>query len=92
MAKVEVLTRETGEGWRFEVVVEEDGSRAEYEVALSKAYRKRLAPKADPETLVRESFAFLLEREPKEMIMGQFDLPVIAQYFPEYEAEIRKRL
>jgi hypothetical protein len=35
---------------------------------------------------------FLLEREPKESILGQFDLPVIGRYFPEYERDIRKRL
>lgn len=52
----------------------------------------RLAGKsASAESLVRASFEFLLEREPKEFILAQFNLIVIARYFPEYEKEMRKR-
>ena len=43
-----------------------------------------------PEDLVRRSFVFLLAREPKESILGRFDLPLIGRYFPEYEREIRR--
>ena len=51
----------------------------------------RLAPGAtDPDDLVRRSFAFLLAREPKESILGRFDLPVIGRYFPEYERDIKR--
>jgi hypothetical protein len=39
---------------------------------------------ADLERVVRESFEFLLEREPASSILGDFDLGRIAQYFPEY--------
>jgi bifunctional DNA-binding transcriptional regulator/antitoxin component of YhaV-PrlF toxin-antitoxin module len=42
--------------------------------------------------LVRESFAFLLEREPASSILGRFSLDVIGDYFPEYRAEIRRRV
>ena len=34
----------------------------------------------------------VLEREPRESILRQFDLAAIARYFPEYEREIRRRL
>ncbi len=44
------------------------------------------------EDLVRVSFEFLLEREPKESIMQEFDLTVISRYFPEYEDQVRERL
>lgn len=46
----------------------------------------------DVQRLVRESFCFLLEREPPEAIMRRFDLPVIARYFPEYPGDIRRRM
>ncbi|MEA2686940.1 MAG: hypothetical protein QOE93_2135 [Actinomycetota bacterium] len=46
----------------------------------------------DEAALVRESFAFLLEREPATSILRQFELTVIGRYFPEYEREIRVRL
>jgi hypothetical protein len=42
--------------------------------------------------LVRESFAFLLEREPATSILPQFSLDVIGRYFPEYPTEIGQRL
>jgi hypothetical protein len=44
------------------------------------------------EQLVRASFAFLLEREPVTSILRNFDLAVIENYFPEWRAEMRKRL
>jgi hypothetical protein len=46
---------------------------------------------ADEAELVRESFAFLLEREPPTSILRRFSLDVIGQYFPEYPGEIRRR-
>jgi hypothetical protein len=41
---------------------------------------------------VRETFVFLLEREPKESILHRFEIDVVSRYFPEYEREIRRRL
>lgn len=46
----------------------------------------------DEETVVRESFAFLLEREPASSIMSEFSLSVIPRYFPEYDEELSRRL
>jgi hypothetical protein len=42
--------------------------------------------------LLRESFQFLLEREPNTSILRDFDLMVIQRYFPEYRGEIKSRL
>jgi len=47
---------------------------------------------ADQETIVRESFAFLLEREPSTAILPEFSLTDIARYFPEYPEELRRRM
>jgi hypothetical protein len=85
MAEISVESSETADGWRFDVRVSDDGSESRHEVTLSRTDRDRIASGADPEQLIRESFAFLLEREPKESIMGAFDLTVIVRYFPEYE-------
>jgi hypothetical protein len=53
----------------------------------------RLAPGAvDPLDLVRASFAFLLEHEPKESILPEFHLTDIGRYFPDYEREIGHRV
>jgi len=41
-----------------------------------------------PEELIEASFRFLLDREPKESILGRFGLGVISQYFPDYPSRI----
>lgn len=45
-----------------------------------------------PEECIRTSLEFLLEREAKENILREFNLPVIGCYFPEYERELARRL
>jgi endonuclease-8 len=80
-----------GGEWLCRVIVADARSRTEHRVRVSQADLERLAPgSAEPTDLVRRSFAFLLEREPKESILRTFDLPVIGRYFPEYEATIRR--
>ena len=41
------------------------------------------------EQLIAFSFDFLLAREPDTSILARFELPVIARYFPEYEASVK---
>lgn len=43
------------------------------------------------ESVVRESFEFLLEREPASSIVPEFSLDVISQYFPECRQELPNR-
>ena len=92
MSKVDVTTAVAGDGWDCMVTVR-DGSETHHRVRVSRADLARLAPGAsDPVSLVEASFAFLLEREPKESILREFDLTVIARYFPDYDREIAHRL
>ena len=49
-------------------------------------------PEDDLGSVVRESFVFLLEREPASSIMTEFSLDVIPNYFPEYKEELPERL
>ncbi|MDQ6910771.1 MAG: hypothetical protein M3Z84_08335 [Actinomycetota bacterium] len=42
--------------------------------------------------IVRETFHFLLEREPATAIMKQFSLDVVPTYFPEFYEELAARL
>lgn len=76
--------------WEFEVVVEDEEGESRHEVRVPREYYEKLTAggAAAADELVRESFEFLLERESKEDILSSFELPVIAQYFPEYETEI----
>jgi hypothetical protein len=89
--KIEIKNQEPAEnGWQFEVQVSEGQDCLEYSVTLDKDYWQKLADgKQKPAELVKRSFEFLLEREPKESILKSFNLRLISQYFPEYETWIK---
>lgn len=81
------------EGWHCEVRVGDHPGATEHEVTVTSSDVAGIAPPGTPvETVVQASFAFLLEREPPESILHRFELPVIGSYFPEYAAEVRRRL
>ncbi len=62
----------------------------EYNVGLDDEYWQDLTGgKIAKEELIKKSFEFLLEIEPKESILSRFNLRIINQYFPEFEEEIR---
>ena len=44
------------------------------------------------ERMVRETFAFLLEREPATSILRRFSLDDVSRYFPEFHDELQTRL
>jgi hypothetical protein len=73
----------------FGVVAGEKGDQRQYMVTLDDDYYQLLTQgKVSKEELIRKSFQFLLEREPKESILSRFNLRVINNYFPEFEKEI----
>lgn len=76
----------------FRVTVRERSGASTHTVTATPQHLRRYGGEEDPEGLVRASFEFLLEREPKESILGSFELPVIERYFPEYPEEIGGRL
>jgi len=76
----------------FMVKVEEKGSSTEHTVTLDDNYHQELTQgKTTKEELIRKSFEFLLEREPKESILSKFNLRVIRQYFPEFDQKMRDK-
>jgi hypothetical protein len=82
-ATIEVEASSSGE---YNVVVKEDGGETRHLVRVDPDYARKLTGgTGSTEQLVRRSFEFLLEREPKEAILGSFDLPLISRYFGEYE-------
>jgi hypothetical protein len=74
------------------VAVSEGGSKTTHLVTITPAEHSKYARNVTPEALLRASFEFLLEHEPKESIMGRFSLSTIESYFPDYPSEIRTRL
>lgn len=78
---------EAAGGNAYRVTVTEGGSSTVHEVTCSPGDMEALGG-ATPEVLIEASFRFLLDREPRESIMRQFDLTLIAQYFPDYPSQI----
>jgi len=76
-------------GQEFLVTIEEKSSSSKHTVTLDDSYYQHLtAGKITKEELIKKSFEFLLEREPKEAILSKFNLRVIKNYFPEFEDAI----
>ena len=88
MARIEVRQKDTE---TFEVTVREATTTSHTVTLAQNYYQKLTGSKVSPETLLEKSFEFLLERESNTMILSRFDLPVIGDYFPEYEKNIVKR-
>ena len=89
MARIDVACEPTDDGWACRVEVTDNGTSTTHRVGVANRELARLDPGAgDPTELVRRSFVFLLEREPKESILRSFDLPLIGHYFPDWERRI----
>ena len=83
MVEIDVVA----EGASYRVTVT-DGGSSTHLVTVTPSDLERLAEGRSVEALLEASFRFLLDREPKESIMGRFDLSVISRYFPDYESTI----
>lgn len=82
---IEVRCQRDGESHRCVVTVRDGNSSTEHQVRVSASDLTRWSRGRSVEGLVRDSFAFLLERESKESILRQFDLSEIKRYFPEFD-------
>lgn len=76
------------DGGSYEVTLTEGSTSSQHEVTVQPADIERFGGGVTAESLIAGSFRFLLEREPKESILSEFDLSVITRYFPEYADRI----
>lgn len=78
----------------FAVTVSDSAGSTKHRVTMPANLFDRLVGRqeATPEAFIEAAFRFLLDREPKEAILGQFDLSVISRYFPEFETELARYL
>ncbi|MGH9152196.1 MAG: hypothetical protein ACRD03_07350 [Acidimicrobiales bacterium] len=78
---------------RYGVQVHEAGGvDTSHVVTVPDGFLDDLGIDAPPDEVVRESFAFLLDREPATSILREFELPAISRYFGDYADELRRRL
>jgi hypothetical protein len=91
MAQIEVKRLRDFLEAQFEVTV--TGNRTtKHRVTVAQDYYEQLTAGAvAAEKLVEASFEFLLARESNTSILSEFDLPVIASYFPEYVHEMKRK-
>ena len=78
-----------GDPMGFAVTVREPNGETSHQVSMSQQTWQRLCSgKHPPERCVDAAFRFLLDREPKESILGRFDIMLIARYFPSFERDL----
>ena len=92
MSELEVVCYTAFDGWNCHVTVaDEDGSRTEHDVSVTRAEFQRFSSGMNVQALLEASFRFLLAKEPKESILRTFKLSDVERYFPEYAAVIGGR-
>ncbi len=90
---IEVQRIAAGDPLEFEVIVREGKGETRHRVTMARATCDRLTGgQHTPERCLEAAFRFLLDREPKESILGRFDVTVISRYFPEFEQELPRYL
>jgi hypothetical protein len=82
---VDVRCAADGKGYRCAVDVSDARGTSHHLVRVSATDFERWSRGRSAQELVADSFAFLLEREPKASILNEFDLSVIQRYFPDYD-------
>ena len=90
---IEVRRTSDGNPAEFEVVVREGKGETRHHVTMSRETCAQLTSgRCEPEQCIEAAFRFLLDREPKESILGHFDVTVISRYFPEFARELPRYL
>ena len=84
------VVSEDAQTFHLNVCVRDPGGETNHEVTLARDLLARLAPGESAEAFTLRSFAFLLEREPKESVLRRFDIAIIGRYFPEFEKTIAR--
>lgn len=89
VAMIEVRQTAGGDPLEFAVTVRDDTGETRHVVTMAPAtYQRLTGGRHTPARCIEAAFQFLLDREPKESILGRFDLTVIARYFPEFEQKL----
>lgn len=74
--------------YKFDVTVDEINSSTRHIVIMEKSFYNDLNTELGPKEIVDWSFEFLLDKEPKESILSEFNIKVISNYFPEYTTQL----
>ncbi|MGH8986715.1 MAG: hypothetical protein ACRDY6_23025 [Acidimicrobiia bacterium] len=90
MSEITITELEPG---TFDVQVEEGHETTSHRVRLEADFLDEAGLDAvEREVVVRETFEFLLEREPASAIMSEFGLDDVQRFFPDYVEELTRRV
>lgn len=92
MAQIKVQQIQADPSWKFNAEIVENKSSSRHRVCMSKDFYGDLQTTKEPWEVITRSFEFLLEREPKESILAEFDVSIISHYFPEYLDNLKSLL
>ena len=80
------VTPHPGSGFTFDVIVRDLRGESRHRVTIEASEAERWAKLgAEPSRCVEAVMRFLLDREPKELILSAFDMRVVRRYFPEFD-------
>jgi hypothetical protein len=81
-----IVTPDPAQPLTFDVRVREGRGESRHRVTIPAEDADRYAASGvGLDRCVEAAMAFLLDREPKESILGAFDIQVIRRYFPEFD-------
>ena len=76
----------------FKVTIEEAHGTTTHVIRIEDHFLDLLPKDYSDEEIVIAAFRFLLDREPKEAILSDFDISMIPNYFPNFLSEISSYL
>ena len=86
---IEVRQTRRDDPLEFRVLVRDGSGETRHRVTMDRATCARIGGDPDaPERCIEAAFRFLLDREPKESILGDFDVTLVGRYFPKFEREL----
>ena len=77
---------------KFQVTIEEASERTTHVIRIKDSFLDLLPKDHSDEEIVIAAVRFLLDREPKETILSNFDISMIPNYFPNFLSEISSYL
>lgn len=90
--QIKVNTIREEPSYLFHVLVTNNGTSTEHSVSMGKDYYNNLNTKKQPWEVIEKSFRFLLDKETKEEILAEFDMPIISYYYPEFKEFLKDKL
>lgn len=77
---------------KFQVTIKEACDHTTHIIRIKDNFLDLLPKNHSHEAIVIAAFRFLLDREPKETILPNFDISIIPNYFPNFLSEISSYL